>query len=96
MTLTPERIKELCDRHLRVVGAGYVRPQDAEAFARAIEAEVRKDDEALIERLRDSCATGLDPETAYLAADALEAQAREIEELRKDADIDKIKNILYK
>ena len=29
MTLTPERIKELCDRHLRVVGAGYVRPQDA-------------------------------------------------------------------
>ena len=28
--LTPERIKELSDRHLRVVGAGYVRPQDAE------------------------------------------------------------------
>ena len=27
MTLTPERIKELSDRHLRVVGAGYVRPQ---------------------------------------------------------------------
>ena len=51
MTLTPERIKELCDRHLRVVGAGYVRPQDAEAFARAIEAEVRKDDEALIGQL---------------------------------------------
>ena len=34
--LTPERIKELSDRHLRVVGAGYVRPQDAEEFARAV------------------------------------------------------------
>ena len=40
--LTPERIKELSDRHLRVVGAGYVRPQDAEEFARAIESEVRR------------------------------------------------------
>lgn len=49
--LTPERIKELSDRHLRVVGAGYVRPQDAEEFARAIEAEVRKDDDALILQL---------------------------------------------
>ena len=54
MTLTPERIKELCDRHLRVVGAGYVRPQDAEAFARAIEVEVRKDDEALMRQLSDA------------------------------------------
>ena len=49
--LTPERITELSDRLLRVVGAGYVRPQDADGFARAIEAEVRKQDEALIRQL---------------------------------------------
>lgn len=35
----------------QVVGAGYVRPQDAEEFARAIEAEVRKADDALILQL---------------------------------------------
>ena len=51
MALTPERIMELSDRLLRVVGAGYVRPQDAEEFARAIEAEVRKADDALILQL---------------------------------------------
>ena len=51
MALTPERIMELSDRLLRVVGAGYVRPQDADGFARAIEAEVRKQDEALILQL---------------------------------------------
>ena len=52
--LTPERIKELSDRHLRVVGAGYVRPQDAEEFARAIESEVRKDDEALMRQMLEA------------------------------------------
>lgn len=36
----------------------------------------------LIERLRDSSATGLDLESAYLGAEALEAQAREIAELK--------------
>lgn len=41
--------------------------------------------EELIERLRESSEIGLDPEDAYAAADALEAQAREIEGLRKDA-----------
>lgn len=51
MALTPERITELSDRLLRVVGAGYVRPQDADGFARAIEAEVRRQDEALIQQL---------------------------------------------
>ena len=40
----------------------------------------------LIERLRASSETGLDPDAAYAAADALEAQAREIEGLRKDAE----------
>lgn len=42
--------------------------------------------EELIERLRASSEIGLDPDDAYAAADALEAQAREIEELRKDDD----------
>lgn len=42
--------------------------------------------EELIERLRESSEIGLDPEDAYAAADALEAQAREIEGLRKDAE----------
>ena len=51
MALTPERIMELSDRLLRVVGAGYVRPQDADGFARAIESEVRKDDTELIRQL---------------------------------------------
>ena len=51
MALTPERIMELSDRLLRVVGAGYVRPQDADGFARAIESEVRKQDTALIRQL---------------------------------------------
>ena len=37
--------------------------------------------EELIERLRASSETGLDPDAAYAAADALEAQAREIEGL---------------
>ena len=54
MALTPERITELSDRLLRVVGAGYVRPQDADGFARAIESEVRKDDEALIKQCMDA------------------------------------------
>ena len=54
MALTPERIMELSDRLLRVVGAGYVRPQDADGFARAIESEVRKDDEALIRQMMES------------------------------------------
>jgi septal ring factor EnvC (AmiA/AmiB activator) len=36
----------------------------------------------LIERLRDSAATGLDSEAADQAANALEAQAREIAELK--------------
>ena len=54
MALTPERIMELSDRLLRVVGAGYVRPQDADGFARAIESEVRKDDEALIRQMLES------------------------------------------
>lgn len=40
----------------------------------------------LIERLRESSEIGLDPEDAYTAADALEAQVREIEGLRKDAE----------
>lgn len=51
MALTPERIEEISREHLRVVGAGYVRPSDATDFARAIEAEVRKDDEALVRQL---------------------------------------------
>lgn len=51
MVLTPERIMELSDKLLRVVGAGYVRPQDADGFARAIEAEVHKQDAALIQKL---------------------------------------------
>ena len=51
MALTPERITELSDRLLRVVGAGYVRPQDADGFARAIESEVRKQDTELIRQL---------------------------------------------
>ena len=42
--------------------------------------------EELIERLRASSETGLDPDDAYAAADALEAQAREIEGLRKQDD----------
>ena len=54
MALTPERIMELSDRLLRVVGAGYVRPQDADGFARAIESEVRKDDAALIRQMLDA------------------------------------------
>lgn len=52
--LTPERITELSDRLLRVVGAGYVRPQDADGFARAIEAEVRKQDTELIRQMLES------------------------------------------
>lgn len=40
----------------------------------------------LIERLRASSEDGLTPDDAYAAADALEAQAREIEGLRKDAE----------
>lgn len=39
----------------------------------------------LIERLRASSEDGLTPDDAYAAAEALEAQAREIERLRKDA-----------
>ena len=57
MALTPERIMELSDRLLRVVGAGYVRPQDADGFARAIESEVRKDDEALIRQMVEALDT---------------------------------------
>jgi hypothetical protein len=64
MALTPERIMELSDRLLRVVGAGYVRPQDADGFARAIESEVRKDDEALIQQLVEA----LDEATTYTAS----------------------------
>jgi chromosome segregation ATPase len=37
----------------------------------------------LIERLRDSAATGLDSEAAGQAADALEAQARQITEMQQ-------------
>lgn len=40
----------------------------------------------LIERLRASSEDGLTPDDAYAAADALEAQALEIERLRKDAE----------
>lgn len=40
----------------------------------------------LIERLRASSEDGLTPDDAYAAAEALEAQAREIEGLRKDAE----------
>ena len=54
MAMTPERITELSDRLLRVVGAGYVRPQDAEGFARAIESEVRKRDTELIRQLMEA------------------------------------------
>ncbi len=54
MALTPERITELSDRLLRVVGAGYVRPQDADGFARAIESEVRRQDEALIRQMLEA------------------------------------------
>ena len=52
--LTPERIKELSEKHLLVVGAGYVRPLDATGFAHAIEAEVRKDDDALIRQMLEA------------------------------------------
>lgn len=40
----------------------------------------------LIERLRASSEDGLTPDDAYAAAEALEAQAREIERLCKDAE----------
>ncbi len=52
--LTPEQIKELSGKHLLVVGAGYVRTLDATGFARAIESEVRKDDESLIRWMLDA------------------------------------------
>ncbi|KQB59319.1 hypothetical protein [Acidovorax sp. SD340] len=39
----------------------------------------------LIERLRASSEDGLTPDDAYAAANALEAQARELERLCKDA-----------
>lgn len=61
MALTPERIMELSDRLLRVVGAGYVRPQDAEEFARTIEAEVRKEYTELILQLVEALGVATTP-----------------------------------
>lgn len=52
--LPPDRIKELSGKHLLVVGAGYVRPLDVTGFARAIEAEVRKDYDALIRQMLEA------------------------------------------
>ena len=54
MALTPEQIKNLTAKHIRIVGAGYVRPIDATDLVRAIEAEVRKDDEALIRQMLEA------------------------------------------
>lgn len=74
MALTPERIMELSDRLLRVVGAGYVRPQDAEEFARAIESEARKQDYALILQLVDA----LENSSDLVFKDTTKADARDL------------------
>ena len=63
--LTPERIKELSEKHLLVVGAGYVRPLDATGFARAIEAEARKDDESLIRQMLEALTAPVDGEALH-------------------------------
>lgn len=46
MALTPERIRELWEN--------YSPTQGIESFVRSVEAEVRKDDEALIRRLLEA------------------------------------------
>jgi hypothetical protein len=63
--LTHEQIKELSEKHLLVVGAGYVHPLDATGFARALEAEVRKDDEALIRKMLEALTAPVDGEALH-------------------------------
>lgn len=53
--LTPERIKELSEQHLDAsLQFGRLWIEGEEEFARAIEAEVRKDDEALIRQMLEA------------------------------------------
>ena len=95
MALTPEQIDQLIQQ------ADGLAPKEGSIFRALVkltEAEVRKDDEALIrgllvtqhaeliERLRQSPEIGIDPGDVFAAADALEALTREIEGLRKDAE----------